>query len=284
MITPDFNDIIFERRNMGYGAYLLRKNNNRVVVLSIVLAVFLCVMVVLISFLRNPEQKTNNIYNSVYLTMENLGAPGEEAVAPSPGEQPPPASTGPPTEQLSSMPLAENDIYSVPEIVDTVFLSDTTMALPVDSLPGETATNGSAATSGVLSGIGTEANDTGGGGEPGSGSGSGGSVYGGSAVYSVVEIMPKFKGGDIDKFREWVQKQTKYPEVATINNIHGKVYISFIVDNKGFVTNVKVLKGVDPLIDDEAVKAVKSSPKWTAGRQRGINVSVSYMIVLNFQI
>ena len=96
--------------------------------------------------------------------------------------------------------------------------------------------------------------------------------------------MPKFKGGDIDKFREWVQKQTKYPEVATINNVHGKVYITFIVENDGSVTNVKVIKGVDPLIDDEAVKAVKSSPKWTPGKQRGVPVRVSYLIVLNFLI
>jgi protein TonB len=96
--------------------------------------------------------------------------------------------------------------------------------------------------------------------------------------------MPKFRGGDIEKFREWVQKQTKYPEVATINGIHGKVYITFIVENDGSVTNVKVVKGVDPLIDDEAVKAVKSSPKWTPGKQKGVAVRVSYIIILNFQI
>jgi len=96
--------------------------------------------------------------------------------------------------------------------------------------------------------------------------------------------MPKFKGGDINKFREWVQKKTNYPEIAIDNNIEGRIYITFIVENDGCVTNVKVVKGVDPIIDDEAVKAVMSSPRWTPGKQRGKEVRVSYLIMINFQL
>jgi len=103
-------------------------------------------------------------------------------------------------------------------------------------------------------------------------------------LYSIVDVMPSFKGGDINKFREWVKKRTKYPETATINGIQGKVYITFIVENDGSVTNVKVIKGVDPLINDEALKAVASSPKWTPGKQRGVAVRVSYLIMLNFEL
>jgi len=99
-----------------------------------------------------------------------------------------------------------------------------------------------------------------------------------------VDIMPTFKGGDINKFREWVQKKTKYPEEATINGIQGKVYITFIVETDGTVSDVKVAKGVDPLIDGEAVKAVKSSPKWAPGKLRGMTVRVSYIIMLDFQL
>ena len=96
--------------------------------------------------------------------------------------------------------------------------------------------------------------------------------------------MPKFRGGDINKFREWVQKKTKYPEIATINGIQGKVYVTFIVERDGTVTNGKVVKGVDPLINDEALKAVMSSPRLIPGRQLGEAVMVSYIIMLNFQL
>ena len=96
--------------------------------------------------------------------------------------------------------------------------------------------------------------------------------------------LTKFRGGDINKFREWVQKKTKYPEIATINGIQGKVYVTFIVERDGTVSNGKVVKGVDPLINDEALKAVMSSPKWTPGKQRGTAVRVSYIIMINFQL
>jgi protein TonB len=96
--------------------------------------------------------------------------------------------------------------------------------------------------------------------------------------------MPTFKGGDINKFRVWVQKKTKYPEEATINGIQGKVYITFVVESDGTISTVKVAKGVDPLIDDEAVKAVKSSPKWSPGKLKGMSVRVSYLIMLDFQL
>jgi len=66
--------------------------------------------------------------------------------------------------------------------------------------------------------------------------------------------------------------------------LQGQVYITFVVENDGTVSNVKVEKGVDPLIDNEAMKAVKSSPKWSPGKLRGITVRVSYVIMLDFQL
>ena len=72
--------------------------------------------------------------------------------------------------------------------------------------------------------------------------------------------------------------------MATINGIQGRVYVTFIVEKDGSVTNGKVVKGVDPLINNEALKAVMSSPKWTPGKQRGTAVRVAYIIMLNFQL
>jgi protein TonB len=96
--------------------------------------------------------------------------------------------------------------------------------------------------------------------------------------------MPSFKGGDTEKFRQWVIKRTKYPEVAMINNFQGIVYISFIVEYNGSVSHVRVVKCVGPIIDNETKKTIESSPKWTPGRQKGIAVRVAYLIPLSFKL
>lgn len=104
----------------------------------------------------------------------------------------------------------------------------------------------------------------------------------GDEPFSFVEIMPTFRGGDIEKFREWVIRNTNYPQEAVNRKIRGKVYLTFIVETDGSVSNVTVVQGVDPLIDVEAVKAIQASPKWTPGMQRGKPVRVRYSIPLNF--
>jgi protein TonB len=100
--------------------------------------------------------------------------------------------------------------------------------------------------------------------------------------FMLVEVMPTFRGGDINRFREWVQKRTNYPQAAIDAKIRGTVFLTFIVEKDGTVSNVTVIKGVHPLIDDEAVKAISESPKWTPGLQRGQPVRVRYQIPLSF--
>jgi len=103
-------------------------------------------------------------------------------------------------------------------------------------------------------------------------------------AFFIVEVMPTFKGGDINKFREWVMKRTNYPQAAVENKIQGKVYISFVVETDGTVSNVTIVKGVHPLIDAEAIRTIQSSPKWTPGLQRGQAVRVRYIIPLSFSL
>jgi len=96
--------------------------------------------------------------------------------------------------------------------------------------------------------------------------------------------MPKFKGGDINKFREWVQKRVRYPEIASENGIQGRVYITFVVETSGLVSSVSVTRSVDALLDEAAKEAVEASPKWEPGMQRGRPVRVRYSIPIIFQI
>ena len=104
------------------------------------------------------------------------------------------------------------------------------------------------------------------------------------AIFVVVEEMPKFMGGDVNLFRNWVQNNVIYPEIAIENGIQGKVYIMFVVEPDGSVSNASIVRGVDPSLDNEVTRVVESSPLWTPGKQRGKTVRVRYSITINFQL
>ena len=101
--------------------------------------------------------------------------------------------------------------------------------------------------------------------------------------FMVVENMPEFPGGDLGLMK-YIQKNVKYPPIAKEYNITGKVYVSFIVDKSGSVTNVKVVRGVDKNLDAEALRVVKSLPKYKPGKQRGKPVRVMFTIPINFTL
>ncbi len=101
-------------------------------------------------------------------------------------------------------------------------------------------------------------------------------------IFVVVEEMPGFGGGDSNKFREYISKNLKYPDVAAENGIQGRVFVQFVVEPDGKVTNVKVVRSVDPALDREAVRVVESSPKWKPGKQRGKSVRVSFTFPIIF--
>ena len=101
--------------------------------------------------------------------------------------------------------------------------------------------------------------------------------------FMVVENMPEFPGGDLGLMK-YIQKNVRYPAIAKEYNITGKVYISFIVDKQGSVTNVKVVRGVDKNLDEEAVRVVKSLPKYKPGKQRGKPVRVIFTIPIKFTL
>ncbi len=104
-------------------------------------------------------------------------------------------------------------------------------------------------------------------------------------VFTIVEDMPTFNGGDaIETFRKWVAENLKYPPEYAETNISGRVFIQFTVDQKGNVTDVKVIRGIDPLLDAEAVRVISASPRWTPGKQRGKPVKVRYTFPVVFKL
>lgn len=101
--------------------------------------------------------------------------------------------------------------------------------------------------------------------------------------FTVVEEMPKFPGGP-SAAQEYLAKNVKYPAEAYNKGIRGRVIVQYVVEKDGSISNVKVVRGVDPLLDAEAVRVIKSMPKWEPGKQRGQNVRVKYTMPVTFSL
>ena len=102
-------------------------------------------------------------------------------------------------------------------------------------------------------------------------------------VYQIVEEMPEFPGG-MQKLMEFLSNNIQYPQVAREEGIQGRVFVGFIVEPDGSISNVKVQRGIGSGCDEEAVRVIKSMPKWEPGKQRGQAVHVSYQIPINFRL
>jgi protein TonB len=102
-------------------------------------------------------------------------------------------------------------------------------------------------------------------------------------IFTVVESMPEFKGG-MKKLYEYLGNNIKYPVMAKESGIQGKVYVTFVVERDGSITDVRVLRGIGGGCDEEAVRVVQSMPNWTPGMQRGKPVRVQYNLPVRFTL
>lgn len=102
-------------------------------------------------------------------------------------------------------------------------------------------------------------------------------------VFDVVEQMPSFPGGQ-GALMSWLGSNIKYPVVAEENGVQGRVVCTFVVERDGSITDVKVVRGVDPSLDKEAVRVLKAMPKWIPGKQNGSAVRVKYTVPVTFRL
>ena len=102
--------------------------------------------------------------------------------------------------------------------------------------------------------------------------------------FQLVDTKPQFEGGGVENFQKWISERIIYSPIAKAKGISGRVTLSVIIDKKGNVGNVKVLRGVIPVLDEEAVRVVKTSPKWTPGYLNGKAVNVNYTIPVTYTL
>ena len=102
-------------------------------------------------------------------------------------------------------------------------------------------------------------------------------------VFDVVEVMPQFPGGQIAMLK-YIMENIKYPEQAMKKGIQGRVAVRFIVEKDGSISNVSPIHPVHPLLDKEAIRVVKSMPKWSPGKQNGKPVRVRFNLPVMFKL
>lgn len=102
-------------------------------------------------------------------------------------------------------------------------------------------------------------------------------------VFEIVEQPPSFPGGESALY-EWLSKNINYPVIAQENNIQGRVTCQFVVGRNGEIEDVRVVRGVDPSLDKEAIRVIKSMPKWIPGKQGGNAVKVRYTLPVQFKL
>ncbi len=102
--------------------------------------------------------------------------------------------------------------------------------------------------------------------------------------FFVAEKMPEYRNGDLSKFHHHIQEITDYPQLAIELQLEGTVTVYFVVNKQGEVTDIKIIKGIDPLLDNEVIAAIKKSEKWKPGRQTGRPVNVAMVMPVAFKL
>ncbi len=251
--VPSFDDIVFELRNKEYGAYTLRKRYNRNVAISMLIGTFILATVIITPYInaKAAENAAKRAERQVEIKMENLDQPNE-TVAPPPPPPPPPAD------------VVQQAKYVPPVVVDSVKPEENIQLMTADEAQIEVQDQEVVE---IVEEVKEEVQEE----DPE------------ATPFVVVEEMPMFPGGDVELLK-YIAEHTQYPEIAKENNIQGRVIVRFCVTSKGGVSQVSILKGVDPELDKEAIRVVNSLPAFKPGKQGGKPVPVWYMVPITFTL
>ena len=251
--VPTFDDIVFENRNKEYGAYDIRKKYNRVVLFAVLIGIVVISTLIIIPYIRASRDASHKMRDANEVIAEMANDLQKEEAPP-----PPPPPPPPPAEQQTVIK------YVAPVVVDSVKVEDQSKLLISDE---QVATTVNKEVVEVVEQKQEEVQQE----------------TKEEQVFVVVEEMPEFPGGEL-ALRKYIAKAIIYPTIAQENGIQGKVFVNFVVNKDGSVSNAKIARGVDPSIDQEALRVVSTLPKWKPGKQRGVPVRVSYTVPISFKL
>ena len=273
--SREWTDIIFEGKNKEFGAYELRTQSARrhnIAMLSVVvvIAVFLIVSL----FVSQIERAEETITGEAEQEMVSVDTTQDE---PEPEEEPEERFEEPeveevlPEEVLNTVKVTEIAIVDDSEVTKEDEVKNQEELTQTETAFGATdfdkGTDDVTVVREVRDEVVVEEKKAP---EP-------------EKIFTAVEESPKFPGGEAELYK-YLNKNIRYPEIAAQNNIQGRVVVQFVVEKDGSVGEVKVVRGVDPDLDKEAVRVVKSMPKFIPGKMNGQNVRVWHTLPIKFTL
>lgn len=266
-------DLIFEGRNHSYGAYVLRQQSSKRHLIAFVFSLTIVTVGILSALMVKKVNDTierNRIIDVVTVGEYNIPPPPPpEEIIEHRVEVPPPVE------------LAKTISYQVPKIEKDELVNDEQEMKSVDQVID--------AKDAIISIIDNEKGRTDGFGVDPADLTEHTVIIGkpvaDETIYNnaIVEQSPSFPGGESAMY-EWLRKNINYPVIAQENNIQGKVTLQFVVDKNGDIVDIIIARGVDPSLDKEAVRVVKSMPKWIPGKQGGNSVKVRFTLPVQFRL
>lgn len=271
LISSDWVDLVFEGRNKAYGAYRLRKSTTKRNILAMVAVVLLLIVAFIILTVKNfVDERRAKVAMTQVAELTNYKQPEKKAEVKQKKVEVEPERV---VERVKSSikftaPVIKKDEEVKPdeELKTQDELMSTKTAIGTFDVKGNDDANGE-----ILKAKEVIAEP-----EPPKHEEE-------NKVFDIVEQQPLFPGGPA-ALMKYLSENTKYPVVAQENGVQGRVTVQFVVEKDGSISDVHVLRGVDPSLDKEAVRVVKSMPRWTPGKQNGITVRVNYRVPVLFRL
>lgn len=252
--VESLEEMVFKNRNKAYGSYFLRKKYRKYLTISMIAGILIFGVAVaypLINAYLNKEKLVKEKEKVVGVTMENLKQ--EEAPPPPPPPPPPEA-------------LVEKVKFTAPVVVEDTTIETGLMVMddlnkvvstevPTEEVEVEIKDEGPKVIETPVQ----------------------------AEIFTVVEEQPGYPGGEEARI-SFLQQNIRYPEEAKELGIQGRVFVTFVVEVDGSITDVRVLRGIGGGCDEEAVRVVKAMPKWVPGKQRGVPVRVQFNLPIKFTL
>ena len=270
LISNEWTDLVFQGRNQAYGAYQLRKGTSKRNIWSLIVVAAAALLLFLVLQLQRMAEANKKVENTQAVELAKLQETKKEAKV----EKKEVVKQEPEkvVEQVKSSvkftaPIIkkDNEVKEEDEIkLDEVQKSD--KAVGAFTVEGNDEVGGA-----VL-----KAKEEIAAPEPPK-------HVEETKIFTVVEQMPMFPGGDA-ALMKYLSSNIQYPTVAAENGVQGRVIVGFVVERDGSITDVNILRGQDPSLDREAMRVVKSMPRWTPGKQNGSAVRVKYQVPVMFRL
>lgn len=261
IFSIEWLNLVFEGKNQAYGAFQLRLNANKrhktsILIAFIVFTVGVCSPMLIKRIMPKAKEQNLEVTTLVNLNLENQQKPEEikEIYIPPPPVRAEIKFTAPVIKPDEEVPV-EQEMKTQEELNKTDIVIGAQDVQGTDTLPPD------------ITDLEQEAKQQ--------------IVDVEILSFAVVEEQPLFPGGET-ALLQFIAKNTRYPEESIEAQVSGKVFVGFVIDKKGKVTDVKLLRGVSTALDNEAIRVVKSMPDWTPGRQNGKPVRVAYQVPVVF--